>query len=125
MADCKALEAAVEQIAQLAADLRVSRRAADNLSAQLAEANRIADHQSRELVRLTKHHQDFIVALVKSKCAGRPSSAVIDDLIYDAYESDVVVSLQRLAVGESLMFRDTRIIPQRATSLASSQDTPS
>lgn len=120
MQDCKALESAVEQIAALSADLRVCRITADNLSSQLTAAKEIAESRKVESDRLKEHHREFVIALVKSKCAGRPEHVIIDDLIYDEYERECVVSIQRLSRGESLMFRDTSISPQRVK--ASSQE---
>lgn len=128
------LEHALEEIVSLSADLRVARTCADTLADQLAAVKSIAEDRHREIgalrvrnAELQAYHRDFITTLMREKCADRPERITIERALYDGFEKDVVVALDRYdrvmspATERSLMFRETRVYPAAAKDLQVTQ----
>ncbi len=118
------LETALAEIAALSADLRVWRSAADTLREQLDAVKEIAAHRAAELAAakeanrgLVKYHRDFIISLMREKCAAAPAEVTIENTLYEGLECDVIVGLERFIDTQatpgkrSLMFKTTRVYP--------------
>jgi FtsZ-binding cell division protein ZapB len=76
------------------------------------------DATQRHVEALREKHRQFICALLQEKC-GTSDTVYVERALYDAYECEVVVALERFtsalnltpATEQSLMYRATRIYP--------------
>lgn len=85
------------------------------LTAALQAMKTDRDAKARQVEALYEKHREFIIALIREKC-GTADVVYVERTLYDAYESEVVVAMERLMdlpvnSEQSLMYRATRIYP--------------